>query len=206
MNLTSFSLPVLLLAFASMRPVPGAAPAPSATPSLMIASASYAEAPLREENAELIPWSARRVVNWEDFRSAPVQGTEAVASTSTTLGLSYQVKDGVLTFNITCNFQKTKSWGLMKTDYILAHEQAHFDITELCARQLFKELSEYQYERRSVKADLTRIYNNIVAQKEALQNQYDGETDHSRNRKLQAEWLQRIEQELEATQEHATYP
>ncbi|RYY88243.1 MAG: DUF922 domain-containing protein [Chitinophagaceae bacterium] len=205
MNLTSFGLPVLLIAFASLRPAGDKAPA-TENPSLMIASASYTAAPMREENAELIPWTARRIVGWDDFQSAPVQGTEAVASTSTTLGLTYQVKDGELSYNITCNFQKTKSWGLMKTDYILAHEQAHFDITELCARRMFEELSAYQLNRRTVKADLTAIYNKVVAEKEALQNQYDGETDHSRNRKLQAQWLERIEKDLEATQAYAVYP
>ncbi|RYD94296.1 MAG: DUF922 domain-containing protein [Sphingobacteriales bacterium] len=129
-----------------------------------------------------------------------------MASTSTSLGLSYQMKDGELTYNITCNFQKTKSWGLMKTDYILAHEQGHFDITELCARRLYQELAGHQFERRTFKAELTRMYNDIVAQKEAMQNTYDNETDHSRNRKVQAEWMTRIEQELEATQGYAAYP
>lgn len=208
MNLTSLTLPVLLLAFAGFRPGtdPLPKPVPAATATHLLVAATNSRAVLREESAELIPWSARRIVGWEDFQSSPQTGTEAVASTSTSLGLSYQLKDGELTFNITCNFQKTKSWGLMKTDYILAHEQGHFDITELCARHLYQELTAYNFDRRNFKADLTRIYNSVVAEKEALQNTYDQETDHSRNRKVQSEWLQRIDQELEATQAYATYP
>ncbi|TCZ68628.1 DUF922 domain-containing protein [Flaviaesturariibacter aridisoli] len=207
MNLTSLGLPILLLAFSGMRLTSAAPEVTTATtePSLLIAAVS-SEKPLREESPELIPWTARRIVGWEDFQSAPVTGTEAVASTSTSLGLTYQLKDGVLTYNVTCNFQKTKSWGLMKTEYILAHEQAHFDITELSARRLHQELSSYVFDRRTFKADLSRIYNAVVAEKEALQNTYDRETDHSRNRKVQAEWLQRIDQQLADTEPYASYP
>ncbi|GAB4094433.1 DUF922 domain-containing protein [Flaviaesturariibacter terrae] len=215
MNLTAFSLPVLLIAFAGMRLAPSAKTiiAPDAASSRLVTAEKPSvtavratAATMREESAELIPWSARRIVGWEDFQSAPVHGTEAVASTSTSLGLSYQLKDGELSYNITCNFQKTKSWGLMKTEYILAHEQGHFDITELMARKLYQALSTYPFDRRNFKQDLTRIYNDIVAEKESLQNTYDRETDHSRNRRVQSEWLARINEQLEATQAYATYP
>jgi hypothetical protein len=202
----NLSLPVLVLAFAGL----GAAFAP-ATPRTavapVIAAATYPNpAVVREENEESIPWTVRRIVGWEDFQSTPLRGTEAVASTSTSLGLSYQVKDEQLSYEVTCNFSKTKSWGLMKTDYILAHEQGHFDITEICARRLHQALSAYTYNRRTYKQDLTRIYNNIVSQKEQMQENYDHETDHSRNKAVQAEWMGRIEQMLEESQDWATYP
>jgi hypothetical protein len=56
-----------------------------------------------------------------------------VALTSTALGIAYKVSHGELTYEITCSFSKDKSWGLLKTPYILAHEQGHFDITEIYA-------------------------------------------------------------------------
>ncbi|RYY91079.1 MAG: DUF922 domain-containing protein, partial [Chitinophagaceae bacterium] len=156
-----------------------------------LSAADEAPMPGKEENLELIPWSVRRIVGWEDFQGASVLGTEAVASTSTSLGLSYQLRGGQLAYEITCTFSKTKSWGMLKNDYILAHEQGHFDITELCARYLHQALSEYQYNRGTYKQDINRIYSEIVAKKEALQEQYDGETDHSRKRKIQYEWQER---------------
>ncbi|GAA4337247.1 DUF922 domain-containing protein [Flaviaesturariibacter amylovorans] len=177
-----------------------------AAASLTATPAIAAEVPGKEENMELIPWSVRRVVGWEDFQGPVLMGTEAVASTNTSLGLSYQLRGGKLSYEITCTFSKTKSWGMLKNDYILAHEQGHFDITELCARYLYKALSEYTYNRGTYKQDITRIYNEIVAKKEALQEQYDGETDHSRKRKLQKEWEERIESMLEETAPYAQYP
>jgi hypothetical protein len=45
-----------------------------------------------------------------------------------------------------------------------------------------------------------------VEAKEALQKSYDKETDHSRNKKKQEEWLERIDLLLENTKPYANYP
>jgi hypothetical protein len=156
--------------------------------------------------AEVIPWSGQDKLEWDDFLCEPKRGTDAVASTSTSLGIAYQLQNGKLTYHITCNFSKTKSWGLMKTDYILAHEQGHFDITEIFARKLYEALQNYDYNKRTFKSDINEIYKNIVRQKEEFQHQYDGETDHSRKRKLQYDWLEKIQQMLDETQPWESYP
>ncbi len=160
----------------------------------------------KEENDEVIPWKYERMLTWEDFQSEPIRGTEVVATTSTTLGLSYQVKDGELVYSITCNFSKVKSWGSMRTDYILAHEQGHFDITELIARQLHESLQSYEINRLTFKQDITRIYNEAVKSKEAMQEAYDSETNHSRNRQKQYEWLDYIDKLLVQTEHLEFYP
>ncbi len=143
---------------------------------------------------------------WNDFKSEPKKDGDAVASTSTSLGLSYQVKEGKLTYHITCDFSKDKSWGSLKTDYILAHEQAHFDITELHARKLYEALYQYQYNAARLKTDIAEIYSRIVKEKEAMQEAYDGQTDHSRHRLRQSEWLKYIDDLLVETEVFATYP
>ena len=76
-------------------------------------------------------------------------------------------------------FSRNRSWGLYKTDYILSHEQGHFDITEIFARQLNKRMSEYIFNKNTYQQDLQKIYNDIQREKETLQNQYDNETDYS---------------------------
>jgi hypothetical protein len=160
----------------------------------------------KEENSEFIPWVTRRTLNWNDFQCAPRRNTDAVASTSTSLGLSYQVNHGELSYEITCNFSKLKSWGLTKTEYILAHEQGHFDITELFARKLNESLLKYSFNKRTYRDDINRIYQAIVAQKEEMQQAYDGETDHSRKRRIQNEWHEAIEQMLVQSAPYANYP
>jgi hypothetical protein len=163
-------------------------------------------ASLAAKDNEIIPWTPEERLTWDDFLSEPKRGTDAVASTSTSLGIAYQVQSGQLTYHITCNFSKEKSWGLMKTDYILAHEQGHFDITEIFARKLNEALQNYEFNKRTFKRDINNIYQSIVQQKEDFQHKYDGETDHSRNRKLQYDWLNTIQSLLDETAVYASYP
>jgi predicted secreted Zn-dependent protease len=99
-----------------------------------------------------------------------------------------------------------KSWGLMKTDYILAHEQGHFDITEIFARKLNEALQNYEFNKKTFRKDINDIYQAIVKQKEEYQKMYDGETDHSRNKKIQYEWLEKIQELLAVTENFAAYP
>ncbi|HET7897490.1 MAG TPA: DUF922 domain-containing protein [Flavisolibacter sp.] len=158
------------------------------------------------EDDKTIPWTSSRKLAWDDFLCEPKKEGDAVASTSTSLGLSYQVRDNKLTFHITCDFSKEKSWGSLKTAYILAHEQGHFDITEIHARKLYEALYNYELNPASFKTDIATIYNGIVQEKEAMQEAYDGQTDHSRKRSLQTDWLKKIDTLLTSTEMFSTYP
>jgi len=160
----------------------------------------------RVESEDMIPWENDKRLVWDDFLCEPKVGTDAVASTSTILGIAYQITDGALKYHITCYFNKEKSWGLMKTDYILAHEQGHFDITEIFARRLNEALQNYQFNKKTFKRDIGQIYQAIVSQKEDYQRTYDAETDHSRNRKVQYDWLEKIDSLLAETQPFSSYP
>ncbi len=158
------------------------------------------------ESKEFIPWMHNHRLIWDDFQCAPKKNGDAVASTSTSLGIAYQLKNGELTYQLTCAFSKTKSWGLVKTNYILAHEQGHFDITEIYTRKLHQALLEYEFDRKTYQRDINRIYQKIVTEKETLQNLYDKQSDHSRNKKTQMAWLQIINVLLNETASYADYP
>jgi hypothetical protein len=191
------SLSLLALSF-SGRPAPSRPlPVPVKTETVKV---------VKTEDNEFIPWTSEQRLSWEDFQCEPKKGTDAVASTSTSLGIAYQMQNGKLFFHITCNFSKIKSWGLMKTDYILAHEQGHFDITEVFARKLNEALENYEFNKRTFKTDINDIYQSIVKQKEEYQKQYDEESDHSRNRKVQYDWLEKIQKLLDETEPFAQYP
>ena len=178
---------------------------------LTVAPAAYSRtdrhsSSLANEDEEMIPWTGHRRLTWEDFKCAPVRNTEAVALTSTSLGISYKVKNNQFVYDITCSFSKRHSWGLLKTSYILAHEQGHFDITELYARKLHQELQNYRFNATTFKADINNIYQRVVKEKEDFQEIYDGETDHSRKKVRQEEWLVRIEALLDDTTPYQNYP
>ncbi len=191
-----FTLSALILSFSGK---------PAFGPTKLTSSIT-SDSTLRAESQEMIPWELDKRLVWDDFLCEPKVGSDAVASTSTSLGIAYQLSNGELRYHITCYFNKEKSWGLMKTDYILAHEQGHFDITEIFARKLNEALQNYKFSKRNYKRDIGQIYQSIVSEKEEFQRNYDAESDHSRNKKTQYDWLERIEKMLAETQPYAYYP
>ena len=87
----------------------------------------------------------------------------------------------------------------------MSHEQGHFDITEIFARKMAKAMDDYKFNPRTFRADLDTIYQQIMKEKEEYQERYDHETDYSRDKKMQAEWLKKIAEELEELDEWAGY-
>jgi hypothetical protein len=156
-------------------------------------------------NEELLDWQAGRRLTWADYKASPDPTADAAATTATVLAVSYNFSSSGFTYKIECRFSKTRSWGVHKTDYILSHEQGHFDIAEIFARKLHKKLSEYQFNRRTYQKDLDKIYDEVVQGKDKMQNDYDRETNHSINKDKQAEWLQKIRLLLEEYKAYADY-
>src|SRR5580704_14365013 len=109
------------------------------------------------ENA-FIDWDANRKLKWDDFMAAPDKNSPNAAETSSTIKFDYSYNGRELKYHIACQFDKKKSWVRVKTDYILSHEQGHFDIAEIFARKLNKSLKEYTVVKVS---DLTRDVNHI---------------------------------------------
>ena len=145
---------------------------------------------------DFIKWQENRKLTWDDFKAAPIRMGNTAALTTTHLGFSYNVGNGNVTYKIDCRFEKSKSWGLVKNDWILKHEQGHFDIAEIFARKLNKSTNEYQFNKSSFQKDLDAIYKSVVDEKEKFQQQYDDETDYSRNKSKQEEWFKKIENDL----------
>lgn len=157
------------------------------------------------KNEELIPWKENQKLTWVDYKGKVKAGTDAAASTATYLGIEYNFNKNGFDYKITCSFSKTKSWGLHKTDYILAHEQGHFDIAEIFARKLNKQMSEYVFDKNNFKDDLKNLYMKLTTEKDAFQNEYDRETNHSINKEKQTEWLKKIEEELTMLKSFSNY-
>lgn len=166
------------------------------TPSLLFA---------QDSKEELMDWNASRKLTWADYKSKPNPESDAAASTTTLLLINYSINNSGLTYKIQSKFSKTRSWGLHKTDYILSHEQGHFDIAEIFARKLHKKMSEYKFDRRNYQKHLDKIYQEVVDEKSKMQNQYDKETNHSINKEEQAKWLKKIAELLEEYEDYDDY-
>jgi hypothetical protein len=151
-----------------------------------------------------IPWSEKRLT-WSDYTGSPEQGTDAAAITSTSIAFEYHVKNNIPTYRISCNFSKERSWGKYRSDYILKHEQGHFDITEIYARKLARSLNEYRFNPRNFQEDLNKIYTTVMKEKEDFQEAYDEGTDYSRKKISQYEWLDKIHEDLNSLQDYRNY-
>jgi predicted secreted Zn-dependent protease len=83
---------------------------------------------------------------------------------------------------------------------LLAHEQLHFDITELYARKLRKALQTYEPDEK-MKKELDAIYSKVEKQRRQMQTQFDKETNHSINKEAEFKWRVFIKQELDKLSE-----
>ncbi len=159
----------------------------------------------QDRNEELVDWSPSNRLTWNDYKADPDRESGAAATTTTYLGINYNISSNSFSYKIYSRFSKDRSWGLHKTAYILSHEQGHFDIAEIFARKLNKRMSEYHFNKRTYDKDLSGIYNEIVDEKEAMQNEYDDETNHSINKPKQEEWLKKISMMLDDLKDYADY-
>jgi len=154
----------------------------------------------------LIEWKEGSRLTWDDFKQKPDPGSTNAALTGSSIKFNFRYSDNNLEYHVQCLFDKNSSWGRVKTDYILSHEQGHFDITEIYARKLNKALKEYVIKNPdNLSKDLNRIYQNEMKELNEFQNKYDKETNFSINKNEQSEWLVKISSELKELEGFADY-
>lgn len=154
-----------------------------------------------QKNEEKIKWQEDRLLTWDDFKAIPVDSNSYSANTNSGISYAwnYSTASGkpVLEFEVFSNFYPERSWvrEIEDEDYLLAHEQLHFNISELHARKLRKALDEYEI-GRNIRQDLKRLYNTIEAERTAMQDKFDKETAHSENREAEIRWRKFVANEL----------
>ncbi len=173
--------------------------------SLLLFTMSLASLRAQEAGEDALTWSSGRKLNWSDYKASPNPKSDAAATTSTSLSIDYHISAEHFSYTIKSWFSRSRSWGRDKTDYILSHEQGHFDIAEVYARKLHQRMSAYQFNKRTYQKELNSIYNEVADEKAAVQQQYDRETRHSIDKEKQAEWLKKISKMLEELKDFADY-
>jgi len=160
--------------------------------------------PCQGQELREIPWDAKHNLSWTDFKGRPFATAWAAATTAS--GISYEYTgeeraDGYeLHFKVGAFFYPDKSWYRPELcdESVLQHEQLHFDISELYARKLKKELESTRFSK-NVKKEVQAIYDRILVELSALQSRYDHETNYSRDTRKQLFWVQKIHQALQET-------
>jgi predicted secreted Zn-dependent protease len=98
---------------------------------------------------------------------------------------------------VVTKFYKNTSWVISdkKSDYILNHEQLHFDLAEVYSRKYRKALQAAKLELGNMQQAET-IFNRVYSDFVKRQERYDNETEHGINTVKQGEWNAIIEIEL----------
>lgn len=157
----------------------------------------------QSQNEEsLILWNETYKLSWNDFRDKPDPNVDVVAITASGMTFKYSIKksnDLIVGFTteVETNFYPEKSWYKVEraNAHILAHEQLHFDITELHSRKFRQQISLLSISEDLAK-HLDALYIEIKNDLKGMQNLYDSETDYSRQVESQTRWQQQIDLEL----------
>lgn len=144
-----------------------------------------------------VPWSSEFKLRWTDFKGEVPARAKAAATTAS--GISYRFStrsefgEMVVYFEVQSFFYPTKSWFRPEVcnDITLLHEQLHFDISEVFARKMDKEMSETKF-TQNIKKEVREIYKRTLKELDDFQRNYDKETDFSRNLEKQKLWQKQI--------------
>ncbi|MDX1601725.1 MAG: DUF922 domain-containing protein [Salinimicrobium sediminis] len=157
-------------------------------------------------NAQLpdnrISWTTD-LLTWENFAGKPDPANPFHANTSSGISYSWSMKQtGVnieFIYEVQSYFLPGESWVKpgRNSAHLLAHEQLHFDITELHARKLRKAMEEVDLKTPNLKPALQSIYKNVESSRADMQQQFDAETRHSMDAETQLKWQKYIKEELE---------
>ena len=158
------------------------------------------------DHSDRIYWSATAPLTWEDFKGSPDwKNRFASAISSTGIIYKYRCSNGIISVSVESMFIKSESWvkSAALTSYHLKHEQLHFDITELYARKLRKELNQRIYYCGEEKL-LEKLVNTKLSEWDTEQKVYDKQTRHSLNEESQVVWNEFVQSQLDAYQEYSS--
>lgn len=153
-------------------------------------------------DGDTLYYHSERPLNWKDFMGAPSVLSRWAAQIFTSFGFEARssVNNRVLELRVKTKvwMDKTISWVRQdaKNDYVLDHEQLHFDITRLTAERFRRHLKSISFSSEDFSSEIQYQYIEFYRKHTELQQRYDEETSHGINKPQQAEWVKRVREEL----------
>lgn len=151
-----------------------------------------------------IQWHEDDKLTWNDFTGSYRLKGRISALTASAIEYSYECINNQLDVKVKAIFIPEESW--MKpdavNDYILNHEQLHFDITEIYARKMRKIIQE-EIKTCDDLYKVEAISEYIIKHWKEEQSAYDAHTNHSLNENQQLVWNEKIAKNLRKTAAYA---
>ncbi|WPP49343.1 DUF922 domain-containing protein [Catalinimonas niigatensis] len=168
-------------------------------------SANIYKVPNFRKHEKEVEWNEKRKLTWEDFKGKQKIVSNNGVGAQSYCGFGFQ-SNYVTAFSKTKIFVRTTfdcdlSW--VREDQInnaelLNHEQFHFNLSELYARQLRKRFAEVEINAFNLNVQANTIFKQVYTEYLERQEAYDYETNHGLDQEKQNEWQFTIENELAA--------
>lgn len=130
-------------------------------------------------------------ITWNDFRQVAYL-SDASAVTSSALSYGFVETYGKLSISTYCVLYKSESVvsKSKKTNYLLNHEQRHFDITYIYTMKFTNQVKTIQ---DPTEEKIKEVYDSVVKEWDEFQDKYDSETDNSQDYEAQKLWDAKID-------------
>ncbi len=137
----------------------------------------------------IISWSKNNKLECVDFKGNVPKHTQWAAITTYLIYVEGTTTTGKLPkYSIEARFNRYLSWMRVDSNYVLVHEQLHFDIAELFARKMRQLLSELQLKGEKKMAIYNSSFTKLNQECYQMQRDYDKATTHGTNFPKQKEW------------------
>ena len=151
------------------------------------------------ETPETLIWTTDRKLKSTDFRGAVDRSSSKKALTGANIIIvPYAFKNGAYQYRVLAKFHKDISWLNTDNSQIIKHEQLHFDIAELYARKMRRDIHRIHKDSGQVsQSDYRRIHKSLFTSYVHFQRRYDAQTGHSTDLEEQDRWEEIVAEELE---------
>ncbi len=158
-----------------------------------------------------ITWTVGRQLVPEDFKAErsplPASGLGAVSDCGISFSSTAANAFAKVRFSVLAVFTTGRSWihpEHVQNKELLNHEQKHFDLCELYARKLYKELQDAGLTAATMQ-QANNIFKTVYNEYHERQYKYDSETEHGTNLEEQAKWDEIISEELNMLTDYADH-
>ncbi len=163
---------------------------------------------------EFILWQENKKLKIQDFKADnkdtvkvnQQQFLGAISAIRIEYSSFQRNKNSVPEFSIKTYFDPNESWMLLKNDYVLQHEQIHFDLTELYARKMRKSVESIRQKNVTNISIYRKKIQHWNVMKEKASNQFDadnqdyyikiGQNILFQKNPNQEDWKKRVDREL----------
>lgn len=154
----------------------------------------------QEMKDDTVFYDPRRPLTWEDFTGRPRFNNYA-ASIFASIGYEGNswIEEGRVVVDLAFKTYMLKSSSWVKGEnngYGLNHEQRHFDIAKIVVERLKERVRQLNLQPHNFDRKVSFHYLEAYREMNRLQEQYDRETAHGLNGRVQEQWNRKIDEEL----------